>query len=68
MLIKVRIIIASHLSDVQTGFLSPKDVNHRLNFCKYLLGVYPDTNQEIDADVVYEEFLSAQNKSTDVNG
>ena len=60
--IKVRIIIASHLSDVQTGFLSPEDVNHRLNFCKYLLSVYPDTNQEVDADAAYNDFVSAQKK------
>ena len=50
------------MSDVQTGFLSPEDVNHRLNFCKYLLSVYPDTNQEVDADAAYNDFLSAQKK------
>ena len=69
MLTQVRIVIASHLSDIQetanhNAMLSNDIVIQRLNFCKYLLSKYSDTTQVIDADKVYSEFenYTANNK------
>jgi hypothetical protein len=66
MKLKVRMIIMSHLSDSQelTGLIKPDvshevlsgRINHHINFAKYLLMKYPDTNVEVDADLEYEEF------------
>jgi hypothetical protein len=69
MLTQVRIVIASHLSDIQetanhNAMLSNDIVIQRLNFCKYLLSKYSDTTQEIDAEEVFSEFenYTANNK------
>ena len=69
MVTQVRIVIASHLSDIQetanhNAMLSNDIVIQRLNFCKYLLSKYSDTTQVIDADKVYSEFenYTANNK------
>jgi hypothetical protein len=64
--VKVRIVIMSHLSDAQelTGLIKPnvahsvlsERINHHINFAKWLLLKFPDTNTKIDADVEYEIF------------
>ena len=62
MLTQVRIVIASHLSDIQEININNlliwqrKELYNRLNFCKYLLSKYSDTTQEIDAEEVFSEF------------
>lgn len=61
-MIKARIIIMSHLSDISTT-LGMKDLGdmvnhqtHKINFVKYLLLKYPNTNVDIDADEEWELF------------
>jgi hypothetical protein len=61
MKIKVKMVIMSHLSDVQemlgdAANSTIKEQNERLNFAKYLLLKYPNTDIEIDADIVALEF------------
>ena len=66
MKLKVKIIIISHLSDSQelAGLINldvshevlSGRINHNINFAKYLLMKYPDTNVEVNADLEYEEF------------
>lgn len=55
--VKVSIVIASHLSDVAI------EMNHnqtlalyRLNFVKYLVFKYPNTDVEIDVNKVFDDF------------
>ena len=60
MKVKCKIVIMSHLSDVQemiqfTVHNSP-DVQIRLNFVKHLLLKFPDTDTEIYPDVEWENF------------
>jgi hypothetical protein len=54
----VRLIIMSHLSDVQDWPNQPENDqnNHKINFVKYLLMKYSNTNIEIDAEVEYNLF------------
>lgn len=63
---KALIIIMSHLSDVQEmlGF-SPHnecELIKRINFAKWLLVKYPDTNVEIDPDAEYALFNAPMSK------
>jgi hypothetical protein len=57
MKVKVRIVIQSHLNDamIKIGF-TPETAKEHLHFVKYLVHMFPDTNEEIDADAVYEQF------------
>ena len=63
MMCQVRMVIASHLSDIQeincSQLLSWQrlDIRNRLNFCKHLLIKYSDTTIEINAEEEYSEFL-----------
>lgn len=57
MKIKVKMVIMSHLSDVQHDPTNEFN-NLKLNFVKYLLGAYTDTNEKIDVDEVYKHFLN----------
>lgn len=56
--IKVRIIMMSHLSDIQEGFgsMDSNEFNNRVNFVKWLMNKYDDLNTEINADIEWEEF------------
>ena len=60
---QVRLIIASHLSDVQEmssnnmSVIHKHDLRNRLNFCKYLLNKYADTTIEINAEEEYSAFV-----------
>ncbi len=49
-------IIFSHLSDIQDVALCDSEINHKINFAKFLLNKYPDTNTEVDADEEYKLF------------
>ncbi len=47
----------SHLSDAQeTSGFNSKRCNTHINFAKFLLLKYSDTNVEIDADAEWKEF------------
>lgn len=54
--IKAQIVIMSHLSDIQEGTLSQKEINHKLNFVKFLIQRYPNTLDTLDPDKNYEDF------------
>lgn len=70
--VKVRIVMMSHLSDAQelTGLIKPDvshrvlsdRINHHINFAKWLLVKFPDTNTEIDADAEYELYQKFENE------
>jgi len=59
---KVKMVIMSHLSDIQEGFnsMDSNDLNNRINFVKSLLLKYDDTNTEINPDVEWEEFTKTR--------
>lgn len=66
MTIKVRLVIMSHLSDLQieTGFGQKEMqsmVSMRLNFIKWLVIHFPNTDVEIDPDAEYQKFLDWKN-------
>lgn len=52
---KVRLIIMNHLSDICEQ-LDPAMVWTKLNFAKYLLMTYPNTDTEVYADEVWRDF------------
>lgn len=58
MIISVNIVIHSHLSDAMIEMYTDSrgNASERLQFVKYLINRFPDTNEEIDVDSVYEEF------------
>lgn len=61
MKIKARTVIMSHLSDVQYTMTMPTEretSSTRINFAKYLLLKYSNTDQEIDPDVEYRLYLN----------
>ena len=61
--VSVRLVIQSHLSDSQTEvFTNPTQARERIMFVKYLVHHYPNTNQEIIPDFVYEQFKLSQSK------
>ncbi len=57
MKVKVSLVIKSHLNDamLEMGF-APETARERLHFVKYLVHMFPYTDEEIDVDVVYEQF------------
>ena len=69
--IKAQIVIMSHLSDIQEtqtmmqgsskeDFIFNKcfkDINHKLNFVKFLIQRYPNTLDKIDPDKEYADFI-----------
>jgi len=56
-MIPVSLIIKSHLNDAMIEIqYNPELAQERLQFVKYLVHMFPDTNTEIDADEVYEQF------------
>lgn len=58
--VKLSIVIASHISDIQTGVLTANDVNNRLNFIKWLIIGHTDLNAEINADAEWEAFTKTR--------
>ncbi len=55
MKVKVRLVMMSHLSDVQMGLL-PDIADERLDFVKFLLLKFPNTDTEIDPDAEWQLF------------
>ena len=61
MTVKAKIIILSHLSDIQIEMTMDADQSAlRIAFVKYLILKHTDTNVEIDADAEYAEFLKTR--------
>jgi hypothetical protein len=55
--VPVSLIIKSHLNDAMIEIqYNPELAQERLQFIKYLVHMFPDTNTEINADEVYEQF------------
>ena len=60
---KVSLIIQSHLSDVlESNDL--KDIANRVGFVKYLVALYPNTTDKIDADEAYNRYQSKKDNPT----
>jgi hypothetical protein len=59
MIISADIVIQSHLSDAMIEMYTDSRGNAslRLQFVKYLINKFPNTEEEIDVDEVYEEFI-----------
>ena len=61
---KVSMIIKSNLNDIlmEMGTEMSNDavslVEYRLNFVRYLVSMYPDTNVRIDSEKVFQKFVS----------
>ena len=56
-LVSVRLVIQSHLSDSTTEvFTNPTQARERLQFIKYLVHMFPNTDVEIDVTEVYNQF------------
>ena len=53
--IKASMVIFSHLSDAQHCEGKKKD--HHINFAKFLLNRYPNTNDRIVPDNDYKDFI-----------
>ena len=63
---RVSMIIKSHLNDAMIEMGIQQDVyqqqaQERLRFVKYLIHMFPDTDQKIDVDVVYKQFKLGDN-------
>lgn len=56
--LKVKMVMMSHLSDIQEGFNSMdyNEFNNRVNFVKWLMNKYEDLNTLIDPEVDWDEF------------
>jgi len=66
-MIRVSLAIKSHLSDAMIEMGIQKEVyqqqaQERLRFIKYLVHMFPNTDVEIDADEVYEQFTLGDRK------
>ena len=54
---RVCIIMASHLSDVQIEMnINKKQADTRLNFVKWLINHYPNTDVFINPEIEFEKF------------
>jgi hypothetical protein len=70
-LIKLRIVLLSHLSDIADGGCTFDQLETKANFVKYLLIKFPDTNVEINPNAEFELFQKErypQMGSNDENG
>jgi hypothetical protein len=67
-MIRVSLAIQSHLSDaiIEAQCLQSQrlmeQAQERLRFVKYLVHMFPDTDVQIDADEVYEQFKLGDKK------
>ena len=54
---RVSLLIKSHLNDVMVEMSINQDqAQERLEFVKWMVHMFPDTNVRVDADVVYKQF------------
>ena len=61
MKVRVSLVIKNHLNDAMVEMGIQQDVyqeqaQERLRFVKYLVHMFPFTDEEIDVDVVYNQF------------
>ena len=61
MKVRVSLVIKSHLNDAMLEMGIQQEVyqqqaRERLHFVKYLVHMFPYTDEEIDVDVVYKQF------------
>jgi len=61
MKVKVSLVIKSHLNDamIEMGSNLIELADRRLRFIQYLVHYYPNTEQKIIPDFVYEQFLNS---------
>ena len=61
MKVKVSLVIKSHLNDamIEMGSNLIELADRRLRFVNYLVHYYPNTEQQIMPDFVYEQFLNS---------
>lgn len=56
---KVSMIIQSHLSDAALEMsFNPNQAELRINFVKFLVATYPNTNVEIDPHPIYKNWYA----------
>lgn len=55
-MLKVRMVMMSHLSDVQE-FLNNPENRKKINFVKFLMLKYPNTDIEINPDEEWQKFI-----------
>jgi hypothetical protein len=54
---RVSLLIKSHLNDAMIEMSINQDqAQERLEFVKWMVHMFPDTNVRVDADVVYKQF------------
>jgi hypothetical protein len=54
---RISLVIQSNLSDAMVEMESnPLQAQERLQFVKYLVNMFPDTDKKMDIDVVYKQF------------
>jgi hypothetical protein len=57
--VRISLVIKSMLNDAMIEVNHPQlmeEAQERLRFVKYLVHMFPDTNKEMDVDIVYEQF------------
>ena len=57
--VKASMVIMSHLSDIQE--ISDQETRQKINFAKFLLLKYKNTDTEIDPNKEWSEFKSSPN-------
>ena len=58
----VSLVIKSHLNDAMIEIqYNPQLVQSRLEFVKYLIHMFPNTDTEIDVEEVYKQFRLGKN-------
>ena len=63
--VRVSLVIKSMLNDAMIEVHHSQlmeEAQERLRFVKYLVHMFPDTNKEIDIDVVYNQFKLGDKK------
>jgi hypothetical protein len=57
--VRISLVIKSMLNDAMIEVNHPQlmeEAQERLRFVKYLVHMFPDTDKEMDVDIVYEQF------------
>jgi len=63
MIVRVSMVIMSHLSDLADITFDFSEKRDRINFVKYLILKYPDTTFEVNPDIEYEDYQSYFNRN-----
>lgn len=62
MKVKASLVMMSHLSDINDIPFSENERSHRINFIKFLLLKFNNTDTDIDPDAEYKLFKTAHPK------